>query len=1090
MAKNTADRPNWEIVRKTWEEAKGDLQSVFVKLNWGRPALRPFSVQFGETDSIEVKPISHLRNFHAFEIELSTNTPNATIRQIQKGIAKTHPDNVLIIKDANQVRFEWPRRKPDGGIKYDTFTTGVTMPNQLACQKLAGVGFGVIESGSISLEDVRSRVYGLASEDVTKKFYIQFRKEHKNIAKAIHSNEELSDSERQSYSSLLLNRLMFVYFLQKKEFLDGDTNRLRNGLQKCEEASLNFYREALLPLFFEGFDGQNQKFTSPLLDDLWGTIPYINGGIFARHGIEATADLNIPNSAFVDLFKFFDSFNWHLDARPLGSANEINPEVLGYIFEQYINETADGKKEGGAYYTPEDVTGYMVGQTLIPRVLDEFVTIWPDCLSFVKNNPEDYLHRPLLHGRSVESPEAWIELPAELQRVWNDDPIGWTFLDETETIDDVCLPGETWVETFYRRERVDRLIDLLGSNGIEHVNDLITFNLNGARLISDIIASATEPRDLERAWHVITDLSVIDPTCGSGAFLFAALTSLESIYEDILDALGENRNLVGEQFSTGNLKYKVRKHVAMRNLYGTDLMADAIETAKLRIFLSLAAVLESASEIEPLPDLDFNLKAGNLVVGLASQNDTSRLSPNNELDFFDFSEVEPDIHKFEIAFHEFKKAEIGNIGDLNRIKTELLFLQQSLRTKINALYQEASELSASGPAAREAWVNRMKPFHWFAEFPQVMSRGGFDVVIGNPPYINMSKIKKEVPELFREIRGYSCSTCPDFYAVCYERSLQLTSSNGRHGFVVMLNLAFSEDYKPLRKVIRSKFPSEWWSTYDQKPQGLFNGPAVRNTILILANQEKSVFSTHHHIFSSSQRKWLFAGLEYFAQKARGDRPPIRAGVATRLAELMDASFIPATSELHDSRIHWKTVSNYWIPVTPIRPPVLSLNGKPLQMSDNQVKPLKLEHLEPDVIALATLSGKLGYMWWQSVGDGFHITSDWINHPRAMLRKFWQNDQVLAAAQQVEEAGYSNLVANKYRSYTYTTVRWAGIRHITDHFDRLVTEMVADRDAWRALNIHYRQTMRSNDSRQANQDSAGLEKIWRDASRSNSKVGPQ
>lgn len=1087
MARNAADRPNWEIVRQTWTDTDGDLRAVFGKLNWGNPAVGPFTVQISETETVAVTPISSLKNFYAFEIALPATTPNSLIRQAQKEIAKTYPDNVLIVKDDYQVRFEWPRRKPDGGIKYDTFTTGLSNPNQLACQKLAGVGFGVIETGTISLETVRSRVYGLASEDVTKKFYVQFRKEHKSVAKAISSTTELSDNDRQSYSSLLLNRLMFVYFLQKKEFLDGDTDRLRKSLQKCEDKSINFFRDALLPLFFEGFNGQNQRFSSPLLDDLWGTIPYINGGIFAQHGLEATADLNIPNSTFVDLFKFFDSFNWHLDARPLGSANEINPEVLGYIFEQYINETADGKKEGGAYYTPEDVTGYMVGQTLIPRVLDEFVKIWPECLSFVKNHPEDYLHRALLHGRSVENPDTWIEVPAELRKVWEDDPIGWTVLDEAGAIDDVCLPGETWVETFYRRERVDKLIDLLRSNGIEHVNDLITFNLNGARLISDIIASALEPGDLERAWHVITDLSVIDPTCGSGAFLFAALTSLESIYEDILDALGENRNLVGEQFSTGNLKYKVRKHVAMRNLYGTDLMADAIETAKLRIFLSLAAVLESASEIEPLPDLDFNLKAGNLVVGLANQNDTARLSPNNELAFFDFSEIEPDIHKFDMAFQEFKKAEIENIRDLNRIKTELLFLQQSLRMKINALYQEASELSTSDPATREAWVNRMKPFHWFAEFPQVMSRGGFDVVIGNPPYINMSKIKKEVPELYREIRGYSCSTCPDFYAVCYERSLHLTSSNGRHGFVVMLNLAFSEDYKPLRKVIRDKFPSEWWSTYDQRPQGLFNGPAVRNTILILANLEKSILSTHHHIFSSSQRKWLFSGLEYFAQKARDDRPPIRAGVATRLAELMDASFIANSGELHESRIHWKTVSNYWIPATPIRPPVLSLNGEPIQMRDNQVKPLKLESAEPDVIALAALSGKLGYMWWQSVGDGFHITSDWINHPRAILRNIWQNDQVLAAAREVEEAGYSNLVANRYRSYTYTTVRWAGIRHITDHFDRLVTELVADRDAWRALNIHYRQTMRSNDSRQANQDSSRLETIWREAAKEISEI---
>ena len=213
------DRPGWEVVEKTWIQHQGDLGAVFKKLNWGNPSVVSFNVNVADHENVEVVPISSLSNFHAFEIGLGVHPPTSLLRQVKIQVAKKYPDAVLILKDAAQVRFEWPRRKPDGGIKYDTFTTGIAAPNQLTSQKLAGVGFSVLESGSVSLENVRSRVYGLASEDVTKKFYVRFRKEHKNMAESIISKPDLTEPERDSYSSLLLNRLMFVYFLQKKQFL-------------------------------------------------------------------------------------------------------------------------------------------------------------------------------------------------------------------------------------------------------------------------------------------------------------------------------------------------------------------------------------------------------------------------------------------------------------------------------------------------------------------------------------------------------------------------------------------------------------------------------------------------------------------------------------------------------------------------------------------------------------------------------------------------------------------------------------------------------------------------------------------------------
>ena len=77
-------------------------------------------------------------------------------------------------------------------------------------------------------------------------------------------------------------------------------------------------------------------------------------------------EIHIPDEAFAQIFNFFDAYQWHLDDRPLRNDNEINPDVLGYIFEKYINQ-----KQMGAYYTKEDITGYISRNTVIPFLFDQ-----------------------------------------------------------------------------------------------------------------------------------------------------------------------------------------------------------------------------------------------------------------------------------------------------------------------------------------------------------------------------------------------------------------------------------------------------------------------------------------------------------------------------------------------------------------------------------------------------------------------------------------------------------------------------------------------------------------------------------------------
>ncbi len=205
----------------------------------------------------------------------------------------------------------------------------------------------------------------------------------------------------------MLNRLMFIYFIQKKGFLDNDPNYLRTKLAQNQEQSTDrYYKEFLCPLFFDGF-AKPETERSRDVKRLLGKIPYLNGGLFQKHQIETFhgENIEIPDKAFEQLFNFFEQYQWHLDDRPLRSDNEINPDVLGYIFEKYVNE----RQKMGAYYTPEDITEYISKNTIIPFLFDAArksckiafegdASVW----RLLQDDPDRYIYDAVKKGRDSD----------------------------------------------------------------------------------------------------------------------------------------------------------------------------------------------------------------------------------------------------------------------------------------------------------------------------------------------------------------------------------------------------------------------------------------------------------------------------------------------------------------------------------------------------------------------------------------------------------------------------------------------------------------------------------------------------------------
>ena len=175
-----------------------------------------------------------------------------------------------------------------------------------------------------------------------------------------------------------------------------------------------------------------------------------------------------------------------------------------------------------------------------------------------------------------------------------------------------ALPTEIWREVVARRKRYEEIKTKLAAGEVHDINDLITLNLDIRQFAQDVIENCEGPDLLRAFWHAIENVTILDPTCGSGAFLFAALNILEPLYEACLErmeAFVEDLDRSGEQAPSRevlrlpqgalehvaahpNRRYFILKSIILNNLYGVDIMEEAVEICKLRLFLKLAAQVE------------------------------------------------------------------------------------------------------------------------------------------------------------------------------------------------------------------------------------------------------------------------------------------------------------------------------------------------------------------------------------------------------------------------------------------------------------------------------------------------------------------
>ncbi|MXZ51737.1 MAG: hypothetical protein F4Z34_00935 [Acidimicrobiaceae bacterium] len=1082
---------------------QGELEALFRMMGWDNPEQRS-SVDVPES-VLRPVPVADKRGVTAWRVDCPDGLPKRSEQhRVVRHLKRLSRDQLVVFVTPDRHLWQWPEQRPSGvGYRLVDHEYPVQAPTDALLQRLTQATFKIEEEPQLTSSSVLTRVRRSFNADkVTKSFYREFQHHHRNFTMKMEGIP--AGKNCRWYASVLLNRLMFIYFIQQKRFLDNNQNYLRTRLRMVRDHYgadnfYAFYRQFLLPLFHEGLGSPNPSYDDADIETIIGTVPYVNGGIFEPHDLEKTYDIQINDEAFESLFDFFDDWRWHLDESPTGAPNEINPDILGFIFEQYINFTEAGQREQGAYYTKPDVTGYMAESAILPAVADRLSAAGLDDPAVLLAGSGDAYMRPSLgHGIDQEIPRPEGGWPWQ----WGDgDPARYGPDSEYTRLgnpgSDIALAGERWCDVVYRRERYKRQKALLDDpKGGWSIDRAITENLALTELLRDYMSQLTDARECQMAFDVLHTLTVCDPTVGSGAFLFAAIDMLEPLYSEVL-ARAEELEATGQPTPAflasahghRNKRYWLIKTICLHNLFGVDLMQEAPEIAKLRLFLKLAAQIDDMEQLEPLPDLDFNIKCGNLLVGIADDGDATDRLFSQRLDHVSqLQQVENTAKQIADAFDDYIAAESADTGSLDHTgaKEKLQAKLQAARNLADTLLHEMRDETQDF----EAWRRSHQPLHWFVEFPSVWRNGGFDVIIGNPPYIQTGKVTDYTWV------GYKTQRCPDLYAVCVERAASLLNDRGRFAMIVMHSICFSWKFESLRTWLESSFASMWISSYWSGRMGLFTGANPRNAIVIgraRANitdppdEELRRWATRCNRWLSESRETLFDKLEYGIVPRRLDQAaaghqwafadPLVVNWAGRLVESC-SPLVDALKNESEHRLGYKTTALYTLPVYTIEPPTVNrVTRQPVSTSSKTTGWLMFETEAARELALLMLAGRWGYLWWLTFSDEFHVTRGTLAaFPGDVERICGLLDSPTDASSDVELVRSLLEMSSALQAEMPRNLAWmvkAGVdvgrydiskvRYITDEADRILARLWGIEDAYEAAgNLRDRTILRNRE----------------------------
>ncbi|MFX0061663.1 MAG: Eco57I restriction-modification methylase domain-containing protein [Candidatus Hermodarchaeota archaeon] len=296
--------------------------------------------------------------------------------------------------------------------------------------------------------------------------------------------------------------------------------------------------------------------------------------------------------------------------------------------------------------------------------------------------------------------------------------------------------------------------------------------------INELVISGT-PEQLVTVQKVLEDIKILDGSCGAGAFLVAAAEILLSLHH---------------LFGISSTDFEIAKKIIENNIYGVDILEGAIQTCHLRLWLFLAGFM-SSDKILPLPDLDTRLVTGNFLLGLGFER------------------------------HKLNDKKKGNL--------DAVFIQKIMdlvRHKRSRTIKFTSED-----------VMQEKILHWELHFPECLARGGFDIIIGNPPWGSRARGAKLTHKIKTVLKMLYPAWGNNLYGAFWCKTLELLHSNGWACYITPDTFTSIKTFEKLRKRLLDTTIHKMVLFGD----GLFRDAQIMGTLSLLI--ENQVWKENHEI---------------------------------------------------------------------------------------------------------------------------------------------------------------------------------------------------------------------------------------------------
>jgi hypothetical protein len=710
-------------------------------------------------------------------------------RPVVSRLLNSHPYTLFIFSNSMQDRWHFLNVKYDEETSkrrlFRRITVGPEERLRTASERLEMLDLGSINRdmfglSPLAIQDRHDEAFDV--EKVTKDFFKVFAELYHKVADDI---SEVPGLEKESgkLAQLLLDRMLFLYFIQKKGWLDGKADYLYSRFEQCfrkDPKGCSYYSDVLYPLFLCLSDAD-------VCMESVGAVSFLNGGLF-EEGTRQTqaerlqqAQLQVTNTTFKAIFdELLERFNFTVtEDTPLDVEVAIDPEMLGKIFESLIlqlekDPEKDLRKLTGSYYTPRTIVHFMCQEAL-----------------------KEYLATQLA-GEDKNTAEAARERVSQ-----------WLALPPADQLDD---------------EQMKTLRELF---------------------------TETEAKMLMQA---IKDCRVCDPAVGSGAFPVGMLHEMVAAIAR-LDLVLHGKDIIKQR----NYDYDLKKQIIESCLYGVDIQEQAVRLCELRLWLSLVVDYQidtsrpfsgAIREVPSLPNLSYRIVRGDSLLerlfGHVVQLDQmAKDAKTRQL----IESIQADKQSY---FRE------GNTAEKRRLELKILAKQADLAERLIEAKRDAlmargyktsmlgeEVLTAKDRKAREDFGAQIQEFDdlrvrvskaraelerfaqqkgiansgdpdtlrrrylqtgdaptfmWHVDFAEVFAkRGGFDVVIGNPPYgadIDMISevLQKHFPETTRKFK--------DIYKVFFDLGLnKLLGVDGHLVFITPNTFLYEPRYEDLRTVL-------------------------------------------------------------------------------------------------------------------------------------------------------------------------------------------------------------------------------------------------------------------------------------------------